>query len=142
MSVASKNPFALLNGECLIALVATTSGLCAIEVPSSFSAGLMISVHMHSDDTEPASARAAENPAPAVQAPPNQKKPATSTRRGGGYYNRGGGRPQAPVATPGAEESPVGEKKYCAYNFSLSPFDHPALTCPFPSSIDLLFHYR
>ncbi len=79
---------------------------------------------MHSDDVEPASAPAAENPASAVQAPLNQKKSTTSTRRGGGYYNRGG-KPQAPVATAGAEESPVGEKKYCTYTFSQSPFNYP-----------------
>jgi len=89
-----------------------------------FSLLLTISVHTHSDDVEAASAPAAEKPAPVAQAPPNQKKSTTTTKRGGGYYSRGG-RSQAPVATPGAEETPVGEKKYCTYNFSLSPFDYP-----------------
>lgn len=85
---------------------------------------LTISVHTHSDDADSVPAQAAETAAPAVQAPPNQKKPVTSTRRGGGYYNRGG-KPQAPVTTPGAQESPVDEKKCMFHGLSITPFAYP-----------------
>ena len=106
MSVASKNPFALLDG---MLCCASSPNLCSDHI---------ISAEDSSRPATPAASKAQAAPQQAAQAPAanrnQQKTRGGPAARGGKYYPRGGGKQGPKDSAPVNEDGPVPEGKKCA----------------------------